>query len=478
MKKYSTQLALSVLLIAGGSSVLAEDHQHYLSVVPGGTGVVKAISKPSATASAAAPAAAKAPASAQKAAPADANSNGANQADQSSDTPPQSPTDLGTGETAPPARNFYSAALDQAVKQYKAAPSPTAYSQILGALKSLLAGNLSLRVSPTLIVKDNPYLNDFKPRVIDSYGVRIWSFPKAPERSRVLVQWFDVHQQVVGVGRRKKVVSSSTVRLQELAFPKPILVKDGGVVNSKDSGRHLVLAGDAEDGSLALQCYKMGEAGWQDSPEFLAQIPSFLTTNVSGRIAFKGNDLLFNIGKMVQTTDASGAKRLMPEAESATYRFWLKTTDAGFAVASTIPDEDSFSAVYQFMQAIQGGRTDVAKSLLVDPHLVCLPRYLGLQGKSIDASAKVVEMSMPPGRGMRFRLIGIGKDDMIFDVGKYKGQWQIKAIFIAAPDQFLSETSRYFPLYSRFGQAKEAEPKDSDAAAGGGGGTSSAIKKK
>lgn len=366
--------------------------------------------------------------------------------------------------TMPAPKSYYSAALEQSFRQYKSAPSEATYSQLLGALRSVLASPGGARIGPAILVKDNPYFADFKPRLVESPGLRLWSFPKAPERAHMLLQFFDSHQQIVGTGRRKRVVSSTVMRIQDLKLPAVINVKDGGIITSKELGKHLVLAGDNEDASLWVAAYKLGEGGWQPSPDFLSQIPSYLLNNVSGRLGFRGNDLIFNIGKMLLTTDSTGAKRWLPEAESASYRFWLKLTDSGYVLAPSIPNEEAFAVVHQFMGALQHNRTDVLKTLLVDPHLISIPRYLGLQGKNLDSAARVVEMSLPPARGQRFRLINIGKDDLIFDVGKVKGVAQIKALFVAQPDPFLQENSKSFPFYSHFDQPV-IDPKAAEAAA-------------
>ena len=291
------------------------------------------------------------------------------------------------------------------------------------------------------------------------------------------MQWFEEHQSVVGVGRRKKVFVSRSMRLQELVLSQALNIKDAGVISNK-SGRHLILAGEADDGSLGLRAYGFTDNAWVESPDFLAQIPSFLTSNVCGRLSIRGGDLIFNIGKMIEMTDSAGVKRFLPEAESATYRFWLKSTDAGFVVAASVPNEEAFTPVFQFMQAAAQSRTDVEKSLLLDSRLASLPKYLGLQGRAVDSSTKVVEMSVPAGRGWRFRLINLGKDDLIFDVGKFKNAWQIKAIFVAPPDAFLAETARYFPLFSHFDKPKEPVVDESTASSTSTGGSATNLKRK
>lgn len=457
-------------------TAFAEDEKHVLSVVPMGVKSPAAVSKPASTSSVKAENGSPAKpvdAASGTAAPASSLENPASGAESTS-TPGETP-----GVAAPAVKSYYSPALDQALKQYKAAPSDATFGTLINALKSVVAGTGGSRLSSAILVKDNPYLSEFRPRVLDAGAVRLWSFPKAPERAHVLLQWVDSHQQVVGTGRRARVVTSTALRLQDFHLPAQITVKDAGLLNSKESGKTLVLAGDNEDGSLWVSAYKLTEGGWQASPAFTSSLPSFLLNNVSGRLGFRGNDLVFNVGKMLLTTDSNGAKRLLPEAESANYRFLVKQTESGYILAPSVPNEDAFITVHDFMQGLQQNRSDVIKSLLVDPHLASIPRYLGLQGKSLDSSARVVEMFMPPGRGQRFRLINIGKDDLIFDVAKVKGVPQIKAIFVAQPDAFLQEIAKNFPLYSHFDQvAEKKDAVEAAAAAGAAGNPAKAIKRK
>lgn len=399
---------------------------------------------------------------------------GAAAAQQSSGAPVKAPAAGSVQGTAPvdgaagaaeekmePAHSFYSPALEQALKTYKAAASTQNYGLLLSALKTLLSATPNLRISPATILKDNPFLSDFKPQVFEgSGGLRIWSFPKAADNSRLLLQWTELHQQVLGSGRRKRVVNSASTHFQELSLSRALSLKDAAVISLKDSGKFLILSGDSEEGALSLRVFKMSESGWQENSEFLAQIPAFLLDKVSGRLSFRGQDLIFNIGKMIETTDSTGQQRFLPEAESATYKFWLKYTAEGYQLSNGLIDEDAFLVVFQFMKAVTAGKVDQEKSLILDPRMSSLPKYLGLQGKALDGNVRVLQMSMPAGRGQRFRLINIGKDDLIFDVAKVKNQGQVRAIFVAAPDPFLEQTAKYFPLYSQLQQKLEQLEKE------------------
>lgn len=350
----------------------------------------------------------------------------------------------------PPVSSLFSPAVEQAVHQFRANPNDVSFSQILEALKSLLAQPAAMHASAGAIIKDNPGLQEFKPRVIEAAGIHIWTFPKSPQKNQVLVQWLDTkHTTVVLPRNKKKIVTTASVKLQSLLLPDYVNVREAGFVANREGHRLLILAGEGEDSSLWVNSYALTNSLWTESPGYINSLPSLLVKNVSGHVTFRNPDMIFNIGKMVQSTDSSGVVRNLPEAESSTYKFWLRLTDNGYVIVPNLPDEESFKIVQQFMQAIQQGRSDIAKSLLSDNRIVSLFKYMNLLGKPLDPSTRIVQMSMPASKGQRFRLINMGKDELIFDVTKAKGIPVIKAIFVAPPDPFLQEASKYFPLYAK-----------------------------
>ncbi len=410
----------------------AEDERHFLSAVP---------TRP---ASVAAVPGSQSPAARPPSSPPETAAPGAS-------------SENGLPETPPPP-SLYSGALDQALQQYKTGAGELAFTHVLETLKPLLTQPGAMRFSPAVLVKDNPGLGDLKPKVLEASGARVWTFPRVPERHQVILQWVETRQQVVQVGRKKRVDTKAFLHAQNLSLPVSVTVKEAGFMTLKDEARALVLSGDGGNGSLWLSAWRPQEGSWRDVPGFFDALPSFLTKNVSGQVSFKGSDLIFNIARMVDSVDGSGNHILLPEAESATYKFWVKATDGGFVLVASIPDVDAFSTVGQFMTAVQQGRADSARGMLSDPRLSAIPKYLGLSGRPIDSTARVVQMVVPPARGQRFRLTGIGKDDLIFDVGKVKGVGQIKAIFIAPPDPFLLDTAKFFPLYSKVLESSDKEP--------------------
>lgn len=363
-----------------------------------------------------------------------------------------------TAAEPPPPPSLYSGALDQALQQYRIGPGELTFARVLETLRPVLSQPGAMRFSPAILIKDNPGLAELKPRVLEASGARVWTFPRVPERHQVLVQWVETRQQVIQVGRKKRVDTKVFLHAQNIALPPSVAVREAGFM-SKDEARTLVLSGDSGNGSLWLSAWRPQEGGWREVPGVFESMPAFLTKNVCGHVSLRNNDLIFNIGRMVDSVDANGNHILLPEAESATYKFWVKATDGGFSIVPSIPDAEAFVTVAQFMTAVQQGRVDSTKAMLSDPRLAAIPKYLGLHGRPLDAGARVIQMVVPPARGQRFRLTGIGKDDLIFDVAKIKGVGQIKAIFIAPPDPFLLEAAKYFPLYSRVVEAaQEKEP--------------------
>lgn len=355
-------------------------------------------------------------------------------------------------DSVPAMPTYFSHWLDEAAKTYKANPSSESFGRMIETLRPILTHPHSMKVSPAVLLKDNPALRELSPKVIDGNGLKIWTFPKTAYKNYLLLQWFEVKQTVVGHGRRARTVSSTSARCQAVIIPSNVSAKDAGFVTN--GGRHLLIVGEGEHGALWLNAYQSSDTGLKESAEILSSIPPFLLKDTCGTVSFRGSDLIFNVARLVVSTRPDGSKQVLPEAESATYKFWLRSNpEKGYVLSSSLPDIEGFRTVNNFIQAVQGARLGEMKSLLADARLVSIPKYLGLTGKPLDNAARIVQMHLNPTRGQRFRLINIGKDDLIFDVGKVKLQGVVqplvKAIFIAPPDPFLQDMSGYFPPYSR-----------------------------
>ena len=375
-------------------------------------------------------------------------------------TPEVSPESAASSETnEPPAPSAASVALTETFARYKANPSPEGFAEVVRTFKAFLGQNG--KISAAALIKSNPTLGDMGAKAINASGGRVWIFQRVPAANLAVVQWADTKANITFVGRRhrtKKVTYTSTWHTQEVSVPQNVALKDARVMSSL-----LVLVGDERGTSLWLRAFRPTENGWVESPSHFDSIPSFLRNNVSGKIGFRGPDLIFNVARVVPSKVESGTgPSTLPEAESSTYKFLLHLTENGYVLDTRLPEEEQFGIVRQFMDAVASSRTDIAKSLLADPKLLSIPKYVGIRGKT--SNFRVTEMASPPSGAARFRLVTGMKDDLIFDVGKYKEKTLVKAIFIAPPDNFLRDIAKLLIPFDRIAAAKPAEDAPSEAA--------------
>ena len=346
---------------------------------------------------------------------------------------------------APPQPNPY---LQQAGAALQAAPSASSFAAFMQTLRNLLAQPSMAKQPSAAIIKANPILAQLGAKVVDASPGRIWTFPRISFTREVIVQWNDTKATTTFVGRRHKVKHVSytvTPRIQSLVLPTTVVLKEARVLGGEEGARYLILVGDQEGSQLWLHAFRAQEGGWVDAPDHFASLPAFLTGNVSGRVSFRGNDMIFNVGRVVPPSGSQTTQ--LPEAESSTYRFLLKLTDSGYQLQRHVPDLTQFGTVRQFLDAVANNRTDVQKSLVADSKLLSIPRYLGMRGPF--GAFKVVQMASPPSGAPRYRLVSGGRNDLIFEVAKMKNQPIIRAIFIAPPDQFLHEISGLLPTYDQ-----------------------------
>lgn len=351
-----------------------------------------------------------------------------------------------------------SAQVTQAYDVYRTNPTPATFYELLKAFKQLVSQGSIMKMPAAAVTKAFPVLQDLGVKALDAGPGKVWIFTRVPSCHDAVVQWADVHTQISYVGKRhkvKKVSTSTTWHSQILTVPNDVLLKEARVIGGPEGARMLVLVGDERGSALWVHAFKAADGGWTESASSLDSIPAFLRENVSGKLAFRGADLIFTVAKTVAGTTEGIINQNIPEAESATYRFWLHLTENGYILEQRLPDEDQFGVVHQFLDAVANNRTDFAKSLLQDQKLISIPRYLSLHNAP-TAEYRVAELASPPSGAVRFRLVTGGKDDLVFDVGKYKGQTLIKAIFIAPPDPWVAQIAKVLPLYNHITPAPTA----------------------
>jgi hypothetical protein len=351
--------------------------------------------------------------------------------------------------------------LMQAGAALTANPSAATFAEFMRILKAMLAQPGMTKASADAIIKANPILQQLGVKVVSAGAGRVWTFPRISYTREVIVQWADTKTNVTYTGRRRirQVTHTTTPRIQSLILPASVALKDAHVIAGEQGAQYLVLVGDEGGTQLWLHAFKHVNGGWVDSPNHFDSIPSFLTTNTSGRVSFRGSDLIFNVGRVVPAAGTQATS--LPEAESSTYRFLLKLTESGYVLQRHVPDLAQFGTVRAFLEAIANNRTDIARSYLADTKLLSIPKYVGIKGPS--STFRVVQMASPPSGAPRYRIITGQRNDLIFEVAKMKDRPIVRAIFIAPPDPFLHELARILPTYDQL-VPPPATPADMTAA--------------
>lgn len=354
---------------------------------------------------------------------------------------------------------LFSPVLTQAAVSYRSAPSAQTFAEVIRILKAIIVSPQGQHASSQAIIKANPALAELGPKVIDAVQGRVWTFNRITHGPEILVQWFEVKSQSVRVKRRNVTTHSVSTRFESMRLPPGVILREARVIGPKESPRQLILSGELH-GALFLRAYTLSETGWREEEGHFATIPSFLTENVSGKVTFKGADLVFVVARIPPKFTPNAPN--LPEADSSTYKFWLHYVDGKYVVQTRVPSEDQYAVVYSFLQAIQNNQTELAKSFLADPKLVALPRYVSLN-KPPEKPYKVIEMAVPPQGIHRFRLVTFSKNDVIFDVGNHKGRTAIKSIFFAPADPYLREMKQYLANYDKIAAPASPPPPDKEA---------------
>jgi hypothetical protein len=198
-----------------------------------------------------------------------------------------------------------------------------------------------------------------------------------------------------------------------------------------------ILGWDLQSGHAWTYGLKRTAAGWVQTADLWQQVPSFLLQSGQAKAKFSENNLVITIGGNAGADNAGtngGYELVMPFVEN---HFSLTRNEA---------QDPARAVALQFLLAIQAKRPDLAKIWLLDPQLASIPGYLGLYTRPAGSYLlKLVNMSPPLNGGIRFRIITGTKDDLVLDIGKFKGQWLVKALFIASADSLSREIGRFVP---------------------------------
>lgn len=324
--------------------------------------------------------------------------------------------------------------------EYKTSPDDITWGKYFNLFKDVLASPSLQHADIQLFVQSNPSLSEFKLKVQETAAGRLFSF-QLPRESHTAL--FQTSQGRVFLIPMPQLTALREARLLG-AEAKPAAKAPGKAAPSQvtaaaagHGGKLLALiGGDRVSGTLWFKGYKMENGVLFEAPELFSGLPPFFTQNVAGRASFSGNDILLTILPPVSTDPVKDADK--PRVQPVGYKVLLKFSGSRYGISGKLPEDGPHSVAMNFAQALAASRPEIAKSWLIDPKLISIPKYMGLIGRSTPP-LRLVPMSGPAGGGARFRLVTSGKDDLIIEVGrilsgKLKGQVAIKALFVAPPD--------------------------------------------
>jgi len=342
--------------------------------------------------------------------------------------------------------------LNDAIKEYKAHADQLSWDKVEKELKDYLATS---HATLAAMLQANPGLQDVGLKVLDAAGARVYYFPKVQECHTALLQSLAAPPPPKPVGRGKHAVAAPLApaagRLQFINLPLTAALKEARIVHGvavdpktkatrAEGPRFLVFIGsDKTTGSIWLQAYKATEVGWAESNEVMSGIPPFLLQNLAGKATFSNNDIVLN----VTAADNTGKPTV-----SSGYKIVLRLLAGKYTVEGKPLDDGPYGIALQFVQAVQQGRQDLAKAWLVDPKLISITRYIGMNNHG-GQPCKVIAMASAASGASRFRVMTYDKDDLILDIGKIKQQWAIKGMFIAPPDPLAQKLSGSVPQPSQ-----------------------------
>ncbi len=273
---------------------------------------------------------------------------------------------------------------------------------------------------------------------IDSRDLLIQSTELAPFEPRARSDKHRPH----GKTKRARLLAArkaAAMHTQSLNIPPNVEIKQFCLLNGSagTKTRFLALVGmDWQSGHCWLEGLKHTSAGWVHDTDIWQQVPSSLLQTGQGKVRLSENSLIITIGSRSSTDN---------NTNSSSYELVMPFIENRFALMRNEVQDTARAVALQLLLAIQGKRPDLVKIWLIDPQLASIPGYLGLYNRSAYSSAlKLINMSSPLSGGARFRLITNTKDDLIIDVGKVKGQWLVKGLFIAPADSPAASLSIFY----------------------------------
>lgn len=347
--------------------------------------------------------------------------------------------------------------LESALSEYQSQPSDVTWTVVQKVLESTLEEASNKKYSSADLVATVPALSSLGTRVLDGGHFRIWQFPKVSSAQDLIIEFSDSSPSpTTSKTTSAKPAPTAKWKVGSVKLGLEFQFKDARIFNvspskeSTESGKFLVVAGvEPQRQTVLVKGFKLIDGQFKDYPAMLSSVPPYLLGNLSGKVAFSGNNIVI-------TLNSNFSNMLTPEstntsangAASSTYKLVLKQNGSHYQLEGKWSDDNAYNVVCQFLKAVENGQMDMAKTYLVDPTLVSIPRYVGISARNSTKPFRLISMASPATGGLRFRLVTFAKDDLILDVSKVKAQWAIKSIFIVPADQFLLKVANDLSPYN------------------------------
>jgi hypothetical protein len=361
--------------------------------------------------------------------------------------------------------------LTESALAYKDNPNNETYTQLWQDFESWVCPLAAKHIDASNFCKASQVLSKAGLKIIDTtssgLSAKIYTFsphaiwaqtklsPAAqPVNRDILIQWLEPGQAELIRGNAKlekhrhlhgKMKKShlwtarkaATMHTQSLNIPPNVEIKQSCLLNGSKAHFLAMTGVDWQSGRCWLEGLKHTSAGWANDADLWQQVPTSLLQTGQSKVRFSENSLIITIGSRSSADN---------NTTGSSYELVMPFVDNRFALMRNEAQDTARAVALQLMLAIQGKRPDMVKIWLVDPQLASIPGYLGLYNRSADSpSLKLINMSSPLNGGARFRLITNTKDDLIVDVGRVKGQWLVKGLFITSADSLASELGRIIP---------------------------------
>ncbi len=353
--------------------------------------------------------------------------------------------------------------FDEELDKYLSEPSLANIKPVLKILSNLLKENPSLTVEKLSQKSNN--LSKLSIATIDKpvgsiYKSRLWSFNGKDESN---IGFLELIKQVKEPHKsRSKPLTKDCVlnnflielpknyKLENMAWYLALEDKNNEAqknnnvelgklaknpksksVTTKPEFVLVVIGCDEKRQKFYLKGFRLNDSNLISDPQVFECLPPNLSKNFNGSVTLNDKTIVLNL---VDTNPKLNNANIVN-----TYSLTLYWVNNKFSFnPQKDPSLPSYPA-YEFMNAVNIGNSDYAKSWLQDPNLMSIIKYAGLVGEKpgLRSEYKLISLNKVNNLKDRFRIITGKSDDLIIDVQKIKLKWYITSIFLAPGDSFM-----------------------------------------